>query len=59
MSRWLTRDRLLPVIGVLGLAHETLVAQAERPSLIAAFVALATSPIFLRADERRHRDNGG
>lgn len=54
-SKWkgVTRDSTLFVIGILGIAHETLLqSSVERPYLLALFGAMVGLPLFLRADER-------
>ena len=48
----LTRDLVLFVAGLVGLAHETLVQETERPVLIAAFLVMMGLPAFFRLDER-------
>jgi hypothetical protein len=48
----LGRDGVLFFVGLLGIAHETLIADAERPTLLFAFMAMVGLPAFLRADER-------
>jgi hypothetical protein len=40
-------------VGLLGIAHETLIADAERPTLLFAFMAMVGLPAFLRADEKK------
>lgn len=50
--RGATRDTVLFVAGILGIAHETLQTGIERPALLAAFLAMMGLPLFLRADER-------
>ena len=56
MTRWLlTRDVLLCGVGLLGIAHETLVATAPREVLLVLFGAMIGLPAFLHADERRRR----
>lgn len=50
----ITRDGALFIGGLLGIAHETLIASSERPTLIFAFMAMVGLPAFLRADEKRH-----
>lgn len=57
-KRWrgITRDSVLFVVGLLGIAHETLLSNGvERPYLLLLFGAMCGLPLFLRADER----NGG
>lgn len=54
-GKWtgITRDSVLFVVGILGIAHETLVQSGiERPVLLALFAAMTGLPLFLRADER-------
>jgi len=53
--RW-SRDSVLFIVGLLGIAHETLVSVVERPSLLLLFATMAGLPAFLRMDERRSRD---
>ena len=54
MRQWsLVRDVLLFITGLLGVAHETLLAQAERPSLLIMFAAMLGLPAFLRSDEKK------
>lgn len=48
----ITRDGVLFVIGVLGIAHETLVANAERPTLLILFAGMVGLPVFLNKDEK-------
>lgn len=54
----LIRDLLLFIGGMAGLLHETLIATGERPTLIAAFLAMSGLPAFFRADTRRNKQNG-
>lgn len=56
--RWpVVRDLILFFAGLGGVAHETLIGSADRPTLLLLFGAMMGLPIFLRADERR-RNNG-
>ena len=56
MSRWpVVRDPGLFIGGFLGVVHETIISQVERPTLLLLFAAMMGLPAFLRADER----NGG
>lgn len=41
------RDTVLFVIGLLGVAHETLLAHAERPTLLLLFAAMIGLPAFI------------
>jgi hypothetical protein len=49
----ITRDTVLFSAGLLGIAHETLVAEAERPSLLFLFAGMMGLPVFLRKDENK------
>lgn len=40
------------VLGAIGFVHELVVAQAERPFLLAASLALMGLPFVLRGDQR-------
>lgn len=52
MRRWpLIRDVGLFLGGVLGVAHETLLSHAERPTLLILFAAMMGLPAFLRPPE--------
>jgi hypothetical protein len=51
------RDIILFFAGLGGVAHETLIATTERPTLLLLYAAMMGLPMFLRADERRR--NGG
>jgi hypothetical protein len=48
----ITRDGVLFVIGVLGIAHETLIADADRPTLLLLFAGMVGLPAFLHKDEK-------
>lgn len=52
----ITRDLVLFTAGLAGMAHETLVANVERPYLVTAFLGMLGLPIFLRNDERKIPD---
>lgn len=57
MSRFriprLTRDAGTALLGASILVHETLIAGAERPSLIYASLALLGLPLVMRQDEKK------
>lgn len=55
----LSRDSILFVGGLLGIAHETVVSTVERPYLLLLFATMAGLPAFLRMDERRAQDREG
>lgn len=56
MAQWpVIRDLTLFVGGLAGVAHETLIVQVERPTLLLLFAAMMGLPMFLRADERNGR----
>jgi hypothetical protein len=48
-----SRDSLLFGAGLLGVLHETLLTNAERPSLLVLFGGMMGLPAFLKADEKR------
>jgi hypothetical protein len=49
MREWpILRDVLLFLVGLGGVAHETLLTQAERPTLLILFAAMMGLPAFLR-----------
>lgn len=60
--QWLSfqalRDPILFIAGLVGVAHETLLAAEPRWSLLLIFGAMMALPIPLRADEVR-RNGGG
>lgn len=47
------RDTILFAGGLLGIAHETLVATEERTTLLLLFATMAGLPAFLRGDEKK------
>lgn len=53
----LTRDAGIYALGIFILLHETLIAHADRPTLIYAACALLGLPIVMRVDESRNRHN--
>ncbi len=53
----ISRDTVLFAVGLLGVLHETLVATAERPTLLILFAGMMGLPAFLRADEARKKDD--
>ncbi len=46
----LTYDNVLRAAGLLGVAHETLIGKADRPTLLLIFGAMAGLPSFLGRD---------
>jgi hypothetical protein len=48
-----SRDTILFVTGLGGLAYETFTVHAEKPTLIIAFAAMLGLPLFIRSDEAR------
>ncbi len=50
----LSRDSLLFLAGLAGVAHETLIANVERPTLLLLFAAMIGLPAFLRHDEKKN-----
>ena len=51
-SARLTQKGVLFVVGLLGVAHETLISEADRPTLLLLFAAMIGLPAFLKADEK-------
>lgn len=47
-----TQKSVLFVVGLLGVGHETLVSEADRPTLLLLFAAMIGLPAFLRQDEK-------
>ena len=57
MTRWpILRDLILFIGGLAGVAHETLISDVDRPTLLLLFAAMMGLPMVLNADKRR--DNG-
>lgn len=55
-SRWagrLSRDLVLGVIGAAILAHETLLQEQERTTLLLIAAGFLGAPVWVRLDERR------
>lgn len=48
----ISRDSILFIAGLAGVAYETLVGQGERPTLLLLFAAMIGLPAFLRGDEK-------
>ncbi len=46
------RDTVLFSVGLLGVAHETLVSHADRPTLLLLFAAMIGLPAFIGKDEK-------
>jgi hypothetical protein len=52
MQNWsATRDIILFLAGLGGVIHETLIAAAERPTLLILFAAMMGLPAFLQKPE--------
>lgn len=49
----LTRDSVLFIAGLAGIAYETLVSKLERPTLLLLFAAMIGLPAFLQRDDHR------
>lgn len=49
----ITRDTVICAAGLAGLAHEVLLTEGERPSLLVLFGAMIGLPAFLRRDEAK------
>jgi hypothetical protein len=53
LARWpFVRDVVLFLAGLLGVAHETLLENSDRPELLLMFGAMMGLPAFLQADTR-------
>jgi len=52
------RDIFLFVGGISGVFHETVLSNAERPTLLILFAAMMGLPAFLRQDEKHREDEG-
>ena len=48
----ITRDGVLFFAGLTGIAHETLIAKMDRPTLLLLFGAMIGLPAFLNKDEK-------
>lgn len=48
----ITRDLVLFSFGILGIVHETVVNNTDRPTLLALFAAMVGLPVFLRLDSK-------
>lgn len=46
------RDTVLFIVGLLGVAHETLLGHAERPTLLLLFAAMIGLPAFINKDDK-------
>jgi hypothetical protein len=53
------RDAILFFAGLTGVAYETIAVQVDRPTLLFLFGAMMGLPLFLRADERKQRNDEG
>lgn len=51
------RDTVLFVIGLLGVAHETLVNDADRPTLLLLFAAMIGLPAFIGKDAKAVKED--
>ncbi len=47
----ITRNTTLFIVGLLGVAHETLLNDADRPTLLLLFAAMIGLPAFIIKDE--------
>ncbi len=48
----LTWNNVLRLVGLAGVAHETLVSNADRPTLLLLFAAMIGLPTFLNKDAK-------
>lgn len=51
----ISRDVILFLAGLAGVFHETVLSNAERPTLLFVFGAMIGLPAFLRTDESRKK----
>lgn len=51
-TRRLTRDGFLFVVGIAGIAYETLYRDGERPTLLLLFAGMIGLTQFMRRDEK-------
>lgn len=51
----ITRDGVLFCVGLIGIAHETLIAKADRPTLLLLFAGMIGLPAFLQRDEKSQK----
>lgn len=54
-SAKVARDAVLFVVGLLGVAHETLVSHADRPTLLLLFAAMIGLPAFIGKDDKDNK----
>lgn len=47
-----TRNTTLFIVGLLGVAHETLLNDADRPTLLLLFAAMIGLPAFISQDAK-------
>lgn len=47
------RNTVLLIVGLLGVAHETLVNNTDRPTLLLLFAAMIGLPAFINQDEKK------
>ncbi|HXH36911.1 MAG TPA: hypothetical protein VNJ54_21220 [Plantibacter sp.] len=51
-ARVLTWNNVLRVVGLLGVSHETLVNNTDRPTLLLLFAAMIGLPSFINKDAK-------
>ena len=52
----ISRDTILLIVGILGVTHETLVSNTDRPTLLLLFAAMIGLPAFINQDEKKPKD---
>jgi hypothetical protein len=52
----LTWNNVLRLVGLLGVAHETVVNNVDRPTLLLLFAAMIGIPSFVKQDSGRRED---
>ena len=51
----LFRNVVIPICGLLGILHETLIGNLDRPSLLVLFAAMIGLPAFTESDRKRRK----
>ena len=56
-DRWrIVRDIVTFIVGILGVIYETVIAQVDRPVLLAVFAAMIGLPAFLATEVKPQPD---
>lgn len=54
--RRIGRDSVIFITGLLGVFHETVINEGERPTLLFLFASMIGLPAFLRNDEKKKQE---